>query len=76
MALDYQNPVLPYDYSDPDVCRVGSAYYMTASSFNCVPGLQILRSDDLVHWQVVDAALPDAVPGTETNTEPEFGRGV
>ena len=40
----YVNPVLHMDYSDPDVCRVGDDYYMTASSFNCFPGLPILHS--------------------------------
>ena len=37
----YRNPVLYSDYSDPDAIRVGSDYYMTASSFNCTPGLPI-----------------------------------
>ena len=46
----YTNPILHMDYSDPDVCRVGEDYYMTASSFNCFPGLPILHSRDLVHW--------------------------
>ena len=53
----YQNPVLHADYSDPDVCRVGEDYWMTASSFNCFPGLPILHSRDLVHWELVGAAL-------------------
>ena len=53
----YTNPILPYDYSDPDVCRVGETYLMTSSSFNNVPGLQILASKDLVHWEIVDAAI-------------------
>ncbi len=75
-AATYTNPILPYDYSDPDVCRVGKIYYMTSSSFNCVPGLQILESADLVHWQLVDAALPTAVPGTEQNEAPQYGGGV
>lgn len=35
----YSNPIIYSDYSDPDVCRVGDDYYMTASSFNCIPGL-------------------------------------
>lgn len=60
---DYTNPILPYDYSDPDVIRVGKNYYMTYSTFACVPGLQILHSVDGVRWQIVDAALPDTVPG-------------
>ena len=55
----YSNPVLHADYSDPDVCRVGEEYWMTASSFNFFPGLPILHSTDLVHWELVGAALTD-----------------
>jgi beta-xylosidase len=55
----YQNPVLYADYSDPDIIRVGDDYYMTASSFNCVPGLPILHSKDLVNWKIVNYALRD-----------------
>lgn len=62
----YTNPILPYDYSDPDVIRVGDTYLMTSSSFNNVPGLQILASQDLVHWQIVDAAIRDRLPGYES----------
>ncbi len=53
----YSNPVLFADYSDPDVIRVGDAFYMTASTFNYVPGLPILRSTDLVNWTIVAHAL-------------------
>lgn len=53
----YKNPILYADYSDPDVIRVGDDYYMTASSFNCVPGLPILHSKDLVNWKIVNYAL-------------------
>ena len=52
----YKNPVLYADYSDPDACRVGDDFYMTSSSFNCLPGLQILHSKDLVTGQL--SALP------------------
>lgn len=62
--LQYFNPVLHLDYSDPDVCRVGEDYYMTASSFNCFPGLPILHSRDLVNWELVGAALTD-YPGPD-----------
>jgi len=57
-ATDYRNPILYSDYSDPDVIRVGSRYYMTASSFHFSPGLPLLESSDLVHWQLVGHALP------------------
>ncbi|MGN0235571.1 MAG: glycoside hydrolase 43 family protein [Paludibacteraceae bacterium] len=64
-VVPFTNPILPYDYSDPDVCRVGDTYLMTSSSFNNVPGLQILASKDLVHWEIVDAAIRYQVPGFE-----------
>lgn len=54
----YRNPVLFADYSDPDLIRTGNDYWMTASSFNCVPGLPILHSTDLVNWELVNYALP------------------
>ena len=61
----FTNPVLNADYSDPDVVAVGDDYYLTASSFNCLPGLPILHSRDLVHWQLIGHALqrlePDSV---------------
>ncbi len=55
----YTNPIIFADYSDPDVCRVGDDFYMTSSSFNCFPGLQILHSTDLVNWEIIGAALRD-----------------
>ncbi len=53
----YANPVLHADYSDPDVIRVGSEFWLTASSFTATPGLPILRSTDLVNWTLVGHAL-------------------
>lgn len=61
----YKNPILNADYPDPDVCRVGDDYYMTISSFNCIPGLPILHSKDLVNWTIIGHAIerlfPDSV---------------
>ncbi len=54
----YSNPILYADYSDPDVIRVGTDYYMVASSFHLSPGIPILRSRDLVHWTIVGHVLP------------------
>ena len=68
----YQNPVVHADYSDPDVCRVGEDYWMTASSFNCFPGLPVLHSRDLVHWELVGAALTDYPGEGWTGPEDDF----
>jgi len=65
----YTNPIIYADYSDPDVCRVGDDYYMTSSSFNCFPGLQILHSRDLVHWELIGAALSDYPRVDDTDYE-------
>jgi beta-xylosidase len=71
----YTNPVLFADYSDPDVCVVGEDYYLTASSFNCIPGLPILHSKDLVNWQIVGYALEEQYP-KELFDKPQHGNGV
>lgn len=71
----YSNPILKYDYSDPDVIRVGDDYWMTASSFQCAPGLPILHSTDLVHWELVNYALPRLQPA-HVYDNPAPGCGV
>lgn len=71
----YRNPVLHADYSDPDVCAVGEDYFLTASSFNCTPGLPILHSKDLVNWKIVNYALKKVEP-VEYYNEARHGKGV
>lgn len=71
----YLNPVLHADYSDPDVCAVGPDFYMTASSFNCMPGLPILHSRDLVNWTLINYALTVQQP-TEMFNAAQHGKGV
>jgi len=56
-AATYHNPILYADYSDPDVVRVGSNYYLVASSFHFSPGIPVLESRDLVHWTIIGHAL-------------------
>jgi beta-xylosidase len=71
----YQNPVLYADYSDPDVVRVGSDYYLTSSSFNAAPGLPILHSKDLVNWTLLGYALPVQLPASRY-AQVQPGNGV
>lgn len=70
----YKNPVIFADYSDPDVIRVGDDFYMTASSFNCVPGLPILHSKDLVNWKIIGHAIERF--DDERFDVPQHGNGV
>ena len=78
----FTNPVINADYSDPDVCvgPSGEDYYLTASSFQCVPGLPILHSRDLVNWEIVGHALKSLYEG-DANLQQHFstvqhGNGV
>ena len=71
----YTNPVINADYSDPDACAVGEDYYLTASSFNCIPGLPVLHSKDIVNWEIIGHALKTQYP-TEEYDNPSHGNGV
>jgi beta-xylosidase len=71
----YKNPVLYADYSDPDVVRVGSDFYLTSSSFNAVPGLQILHSKDLVNWSIIGTVF-EQQPPLARYALPQHGNGV
>jgi beta-xylosidase len=71
----YKNPILHADYSDPDVVRVGEDFYMTASSFDAVPGLPILHSKDLVNWSLIGHALKRQTP-YDHFSRTQHGNGV
>ena len=71
----YTNPVINADYSDPDVCVAGEDYYLTASSFNCIPGLPVLHSKDLVNWEIVGHAVKELEPKLEFD-KPSHGNGI
>ena len=64
----YNNPVLPIDYSDPDVIRVGDTYYMVASDFHFM-GMQVMKSKDLVNWKIISQIYDRFdFPGWDTNS--------
>jgi len=69
----YCNPVLYADYSDLDVIRVGDDFYLTASSFNCTPGLPILHSKDLVNWTIINHALKNLPHHRYAEVQPGCG---
>jgi beta-xylosidase len=71
----YKNPVIYADYSDLDVCRVTDKYYMVSSSFNCVPGLPILESKDLVNWKIIGHGL-DKISPIEKYSNPTYAKGA
>jgi len=69
----YKNPIIYADYSDPDIVKVGEDFYMVASSFNCMPGIPILHSKDLVNWKIVNHVYTK-IP-LEKYNKPDHGSG-
>lgn len=62
----YHNPIVAGDFSDPGVIRVGDDYFACRSSFGWQPGIPILHSKDLLHWEYVGYAFdshPKILPG-------------
>ena len=47
------NPMLWADVPDPDVIRVGEYFYMVTTTMHLMPGCPVMRSRDLVNWEVI-----------------------
>ncbi len=71
-----RSQVVYSDYSDPDVCEgMDEDYWLTASSFQCSPGLPILHSKDLRHWTLVNYAIDNLIP-LDHYSNVQHGNGV
>ena len=51
--MTYNNPIIHADVPDPDIIRVGETYYMTSTTMYFTPGCPIMKSTDLINWQLV-----------------------
>jgi beta-xylosidase len=49
----FTNPPLYADYPDPDIIRVGEYFYMVSTTFADSPGITVLRSQDMVNWEII-----------------------
>src|SRR5688500_11678949 len=45
-----QRLILPGDYPDPSVVKIGDTYWASATTSNWFPAYPLLRSKDLVNW--------------------------
>lgn len=53
MTLIAKNPIMPGFYPDPSLLAVGEDYYLINSTFAYFPGLSLMHSKDLVHWEQI-----------------------
>jgi beta-xylosidase len=78
-ARHAQNPILWVDVPDMAVLRVGGTYYMSSTTMHLSPGLPLMKSKDLVKWELVGYAydtLADNDALTLSNGKSAYGCGV
>ena len=76
-AKQARNPILWADVPDPAIIRVGKTYYMSSTTMHMCPGLPIMKSKDLVNWELVGYAydtLADNDALTLKNGRNAYGR--
>ena len=57
MSVIAHNPILPGFFPDPSIVAVGDDFYIVNSSFTYFPGLPIMHSKDLAHWNQIGNVL-------------------
>lgn len=75
---NYSNPVIFADVPDIDFIRVDDAYYMVSTTMHLSPGCPIMKSYDLVNWEIVNYVfntLDDADNLALRNGEHSYGKG-
>lgn len=73
------NPILKMDFPDPDVIRVADTYYMVSTTMHFMPGCVILRSYDLINWEIAGHIFDtlDSTPGQRLQDHKGvYGKGM
>ena len=73
-----QNPVIFADVPDMSMIRVGDTYYMSSTTMHMSPGVPVMKSKDLINWQIVSYAydiLGDVDDLNLINGKNSYGRG-
>lgn len=72
------NPIIHADVPDPAMIRVGNTYYMSSTTMHLSPGLPIMKSKDLVNWEIAGYAydlLDDVAELNLNHGQSAYGRG-
>ncbi|QNL47922.1 glycoside hydrolase 43 family protein [Olivibacter sp. SDN3] len=77
-AQSAHNPIIYADVPDIAMIRVGDTYYMSSTTMHMNPGVPIMKSKDLVNWEMVSYAYDtlDSVDAlTLENGQSTYGWG-
>lgn len=55
-----KNPILSGFYPDPSLCAVEDDFYLVNSTFSYFPGIPIMHSRDLAHWEQIGNVMDRA----------------
>lgn len=61
------NPIIWSDVPDNALIRVDSTYYMSSTTMHLSPGLPIMKSKDLVNWEMLNYAYDRLCENDEMN---------
>lgn len=73
------NPIIWADFPDVDIIRVEDTYYMASTTMHMMPGGAILRSYDLIHWEMASYLYDtlDSTPAQRLEDGQEiYGKGM
>jgi beta-xylosidase len=56
IAQHATNPIIYADVPDPSIIRVGDVYYMSSTTMHMSPGIPVMKSTDLVNWELLNYA--------------------
>jgi beta-xylosidase len=73
-----QNPIIFSDVPDMSMIRVGDTYYMASTTMHMCPGVPVMKSKDLVNWQMLNYAyekLGDDDALSLINGKSNYGKG-
>lgn len=73
-----ENPMIFADVPDLDIIRVGDTYYMVSTTMHFAPGCGIMKSKDLVTWEIVNYAYDELDEGDNfrlLNGKSEYSQG-
>ncbi|MCF0203185.1 MAG: glycosyl hydrolase 43 family protein, partial [Bacteroidaceae bacterium] len=74
----FRNPVINADVPDISVCKVQDTYYMISTTMHLMPGAPIMKSKDMVNWEVVSYVFDRIDDGPRYNLEGDatvYGQG-
>lgn len=74
-----KNPIIYADVPDMSMIRVGDTYYMASTTMHMVPGVPIMKSKDLVNWEMLNYAydkLGDDDALSLVNGKSNYGKGT